>query len=387
MSGSRKRVVVVGAGPMGLAAALGSVRRGFDVAVLERVRVGESMRGWGETRLFTPFSMNVSAEIRQALGESGPPDDALLTGREMAERVLVPLAGSPPLSGRVREQSAIIAVGRDGLTRTDFARHPVRSEKPFRLLVESSAGDETMEADVVLDASGAFSRPNFAGRGGLPARGERTLGARVVRTLGDLAKRRESFAGRSVLVVGNGHSAAHAVLSLAAGGSGVSRVVWAVRTGNRRPCEEVARDPLPERERVARSANDLAADPPPALTVRRRTSLSALKPDRDRILAVFSDGGEETVDEVVALTGYRPDFSHLSELALELSPVTGGGARLALALAGVSDCLSTPSVGLGDLASGEPGFFFVGSAGYGRNRTFLMQAGLAQIETILDSIA
>jgi hypothetical protein len=39
-----------------------------------------------------------------------------------------------------------------------------------------------------------------------------------------------------------------------------------------------------------------------------------------------------------------------------------------------------------DLASGEPDFFFVGSRAYGRAPSFLLQTGLAQLDTILDSL-
>ncbi|HET7451582.1 MAG TPA: NAD(P)-binding domain-containing protein [Thermoanaerobaculia bacterium] len=383
-----KRCVVIGGGPMGLAAALGAVHRGFDVTVLERGRVGESLRGWGDTRFFTPFAMNVGDDVREALGAFRPPDEALLTGPEMADRVLVRLAESAPLAGRVREGCAVVAVGRSGMTRSDFAGHPLRAERPFRLLVESGRGEETIEAEVVLDASGAFTRPNFAGRGGLPAPGERALGGRIVRNLGDLASRREAFAEKTVLLVGHGHSAAHAVLALAeAAKPPAGPIVWAVRSPNLRPCAEAARDPLPERDRVARSANDLAASPPRCLTVRRRTTIAAFASEGERIRIRFAGGEDAVVDEVVALTGYRPDFSHLSELALELSPSTGGPARLSAALGGVADCLSIPSVASSDFATGEPGFFFVGSASYGRNRTFLLRTGLGHLAAVLDSIA
>lgn len=383
-----KRCAVIGGGPMGLAAALGAVRRGFDVTVFERGRVGDALRAWGPTRFFTPFSMNAGDDVREILGARRPSDDALLTGPEMADRVLAPLAAFPPLDGRVREGCAVVAVGRSGLTRTDFAGHPLRGEKPFRLLVESDRGEETVEADVVFDASGAFARPNFAGRGGLPAPGERALGGRVVRTLGDLAAHGSALAGKTVLLAGHGHSAAHAVLDLAEGAAREGgSIVWAVRSPNRRPCAEVARDPLPERERVARAANDLAAAPPSGVTVRRRASIASFSPEGDRIRVGFAGGDALLVDEVVALTGYRPDFSHLSELALELSPATGGPARLAAALGGVTDCLSVPAVDAAAFATGEPGFFFVGSAAYGRNRTFLLQTGLLHLAAILDSAA
>ena len=95
---------------------------------------------------------------------------------------------------------------------------------------------------------------------------------------------------------------------------------------------------------------------------------------------------EAEVDEVVSLTGYRPDLSFLSELALEVSPSSEGAMRLTRALANVTDCLSVPAVAPADLASGEPGFHLAGAKSYGRSRTFLLQTGYAQIATMLDGM-
>lgn len=370
---------------MGLAAALTALARGDDVTVLEAGRVGDALRAWGaDFRFFTPLAMNVPPEVRRLVAGL-PPDEALLTGPECGDDVLAPLAASPPLSGRVREGCRVAAIGRSGLTRGDFAGHPIRGERPFRVLAVGAGGEEsTLEADVVLDASGGQARPNWTGRGGIPAEGELALGERIARGLGALAAVRGRLAGRTVLLVGHGHSAAHAALLLAAPpASAAGRVIWSVRTPNRRPIVEVAADPLPERARVAAAANDLAESPPPNLTVRRRSSITALRPEGAEIVAEFFGGDTARVDEVVSMTGGRPDHSFLSELALEISPSTEGTARLAAAFSGVTDCLAVPAVGAGDFATGEPGFFFVGSKSYGRSRTFLLRTGLAQIEAIL----
>jgi len=107
--------------------------------------------------------------------------------------------------------------------------------------------------------------------------------------------------------------------------------------------------------------------------------VQALEPGRARL------SGDRTVDfdELVALTGYRPDHSFLTELALEIAPATEGTARLAAALTRVTDCLSAPSLRPDDLASGEPGFHLAGAKSYGRARTFLLRTGYQQLETML----
>ena len=146
----------------------------------------------------------------------------------------------------------------------------------------------------------------------------------------------------------------------------------------------MANDPLIERRRVVAQANDLAADPPAFLKVERRAGLEAIEAANGHLGVALSGNRRGEFDAVVGLTGYRPDLSFLSELALEISPATEGAARLGRAVAGVTDCLSVPKVGPEDLGTGEPGFHFVGIKAYGRLPTFLLQTGIAQLESVLE---
>jgi threonine dehydrogenase-like Zn-dependent dehydrogenase len=381
-----KTVVVVGAGPIGLEAALGALERGFAVTVLEKGRVGENLRHYGAARLFSPFAMNVSPRAKALLGPSVPGPDELLTGAEMAERVLEPLARAPLLAGRIRTGHAVTAIGRARMTRRDLPGHPLRAERPFRILMETSRGEEVMEADLVLDASGVYGRPAAVGVGGIPARGERGLDGALIQRLDALQAALPALAGKDVLLVGHGHSAAGALAAIEAL-SDPPRVRWATRSPNRRPCVEIADDPLPERARVTTHANDLAADPPGFLTVERRAAVEAFAPSGGRIAVTLSGGRSGVFDAVLGFTGYRPDLSFLSELALDVSPMSEGAAGLARALAGITDCLSPPALRPADLDSGEPGFHLVGAKSYGRLPTFLLRNGFDQLETILDRLA
>jgi hypothetical protein len=374
---------------MGIAAAIGAADRGADVTVLEQAEVGASLRSWGPTRFFSPLHMNVSARMRELLGgDMGgdmPDPDALLTGPEYVDRVLLPLVEREPLRGRVHTGHAVAAVGRRGLTRTDYAGHPLRAERPFRVLCEN---DATFEADVVLDASGGLTLPRPMGVGGLPPRGESRLSHRPIRTLGELATQLDSLRGKRVLLLGDGHSAANAIglLAALAQESPSTRIVWATRAANRRPCEEVPNDPLPERRAVVDFANALAEHPPEYLRVERRAMIEAVAQNNGHVDITLTGGRTVQADAIAAFTGYRPDARFLSELTVETSPVTEGGARLYRAISSITDCLSIPAVKPQDLQSGEPGFYFVGSRSYGRSNGFLLRTGLLQLETILANL-
>jgi thioredoxin reductase len=386
---SGRRLLVIGAGPTGLAAALGGTRLGWDVTVMEQGEVGSSMRQWGPTKFFSPLSMNLPPGAGAILGSTLPAGDALLTGPEFVESVLVPLVKSDSLAGRIKLGHRVAAIGRSGLNKGDFVRHPIRAERPFRVLVENPAGEQTFEFDAVIDASGTYGQPVSAGVGGVPARGERGAAGRLIRTLGTLDDRFHQLAGRTVLMVGHGHSAANAILRLArlAEEAAETRVLWATRSLNRRPCVEVASDPLPERQKVVFGANQLAMQPPGWLQVERRATVEAIAwGDAGKFRVNVAGSREFLVDEIVALTGYRPDLSILSELTVGIDPATEGSAGLARALSNVTDCLSVPAVAPADLDSGEQGFYLAGAKSYGRGRTFLLQSGYAQLETILNRL-
>jgi hypothetical protein len=189
------------------------------------------------------------------------------------------------------------------------------------------------------------------------------------------------------LLIGHGHSAAHAIAMLdqLATEASATRVVWAVRVAHARPCCEVANDPLPERQAVVEHANRLAQAPPAYLRLERRAHVERFDQQGDAWAVTLSGERSVVVDTVVALTGYRPDLAILSELALEIAPATEGSARLARALTQMTDCLSVPQLSDADLQSGEPGFHLIGAKSYGRARTFLLQTGIGQLQRILDS--
>lgn len=373
------RLVVIGAGPSGLDAALRGVDRGWEVTVLEAHAPGHHQRQWGWVRLFTPMSMNCSPLAREVLGARAPSPDALLTGEQYAAQVLAPLAEH--LGDRVKAQHKVISVSRRRLLRSELPNHPLRAKRPFELLVETPQGERVFVADGVLDATGIYATPRWMGRGGAPVPGERA--ARVTRHMPNIEAEPDRWRDARVALVGNGYSAATTLRALAAlrAEAGGGAVAWLVPDDRAKPVDEVAQDPLPERQAVSAAANALATHPPPWLTVHRRAVIHAIS-DGALDISVRAGACRVPFDEVVSLTGFGPSPELLSEVAVELDPNFGGGRGLAQALARVTDCLAKVEVSASDLGSGEPDLYLVGHRAYGRRNTFLMQSGLEQLDVI-----
>jgi thioredoxin reductase len=379
---------------MGFETALRALDRGFEVTMLEAGRIGENIRQWQHVRFFSPFDMNISSRVRQALSDKLPPDDAILTGGEFVEAVLEPLSRLPELKKKIHCGQRVVAIARAGLGKMGLPGHPLRAERPFRILTEDIEGRERIfEADLVFDASGVYGQPNWAGTAGMPAPGERQLGNRIVHHLRDFdGSEFQRWAGKRILLIGHGHSAAHAVITLTnlMKREPSTQVIWTVRTDRTKPVVEIPDDPLPERAAITDAANALAQNPPSSLRIFRRATVEAFatppesqpaKPITVK-LKVWRNFEEVEVDEVIALTGYRPNLAMLRELTAEFSGVSEGGRGLYRALTNITDCLARVEVKPQDLQTGEPGFFVVGMKNYGRNSGFLLRSGIEQLEAI-----
>ncbi|MET8121944.1 FAD-dependent oxidoreductase [Micromonospora sp. NPDC005189] len=385
-------VVVIGAGPTGLAAAAHLHERGLTFTVLEAGDTpGAAVRQWGHVRVFSPWRYNIDPAARRLLDEAGwvaPDLEALPTGAELAGDYLQPLAELPQLKPHLRYGARVEAISRLGL---DRLRTAGRDTTPF--LIRLADGDELL-ARAVIDASGTWRTPNVLGASGLPARGEADVTAYLEHALPDvLGADRDRFVGRHTLVVGAGHSAANTLLSLAelAAAEPGTEVTWAIRTAN--PARTYGggdADALPARGALgARLRAHVDAGRIRLLT---GFSVHALTPADGRVAVVVrhADGGEEsiTVDRIVAATGFRPDHTIAAELRLDLDPIMGATRALApLIDPNEHSCGTVPPHGVDELTHPESGYYAVGMKSYGRAPTFLMATGYEQVRSVVAALA
>jgi NADPH-dependent 2,4-dienoyl-CoA reductase/sulfur reductase-like enzyme len=174
-------VAVIGAGPVGLAAAAHLIERGETPVVLEAgAAVGATVRQWSHVRVFSPWRYNVDPVAVAMLTESGwamPDPDHLPTGRELVTEYLEPLAALPRLRPHLRLGTRVVSVSRRGF---DKLRSDGRDAAPFVLRVLAPGGEEQeVVARAVIDASGTYGSPNPLGADGTPARGEAAARDRV----------------------------------------------------------------------------------------------------------------------------------------------------------------------------------------------------------------
>lgn len=419
------RVAIIGAGPIGLEAALLARQLGHEVQVFEKGRVAENVLDWGHVRLFSPFGMNSSEWGRGALAkrlgpDALPCDEDLLSGREFAERYLIPLSQLPEVAGRIHEQCQVLSINRRHFSKTTGIGSADRGTEPFQLLINQLNEERVELADVVLDCSGTYPHHNWLGDGGQPCVGERHgLSASHYRLP---VIRETEFGDRIVLVIGSGFSAATSVVTLAdlAKRHPHTKVVWLAKSqpgqgGSAGPLARVRNDPLVARDQLATKANELAslgqftrassteAKPHPVVWF-ADVAIKSLNPtqtcqdfsgfdvelDWSRAMGQGSNPPPRlTVDRIIANVGYRPDRSIYEELHVHECYATQGPIKLAAKLLGETspDCLAQTSHGSDVLKNPEPNFFILGSKSYGRNSNFLMRVGIEQAREVLSSLS
>ena len=384
-------VVIIGAGPVGLAAAAHTISRGLTPLVLEAgSRVAEGVRSWGHVRMFSPWKYAIDSAAAGILGRRGwvpPAPDDYPTGNSLVEQYLEPLAASDELAPHIRLGTRVVAVSRQD---RDLMKDAGRQDVPFVVRVQTAHGDADILARGVIDASGTIGKPGALGASGLPAIGEGSAAGHIRYGTPDvLGSERSRYEGRRVLVAGSGHSALNALLDLArlADEAPRTRIVWVIR----RPAigqllGGARQDQLEERGKLGSRVRALLDDGRVELVAGFR--IDRVTSTGDGVVVSAGVRSLPPVDEIVAATGFRPDWNILSEVRLDLDPAVESPRALApLIDPNVHSCGTVPPHGAEELKHPESNLFAIGMKSYGRAPTFLLLTGYEQARSVVSAIA
>jgi NADPH-dependent 2,4-dienoyl-CoA reductase/sulfur reductase-like enzyme len=386
-----KTVAIIGAGPVGLAAAAHVLEQGLRPIVLEAgADIGHSVRQWGHVQLFSPWEYNIDRAVARLLATSGwnsPEPDQYPTGAELFERYLEPLATKTVLASHIHTNSRVTDISRVGF---DKLKTKGREAAPFEIRYQNGQGAKIVRADAVIDASGTWHSPNPAGANGLLAIGEKQTADKIAYGMPDvLGKDRARYAGKTIAVLGAGHSAIGTLTDLAtlAEQSSKTTPIWLLRGDD--PAKAFgggANDKLSARGALGAAFAALVAAG--RIKVESKFRVSHLATDGARLIVGAGSGREVAVDELIVATGFRPDLDFVRELRIQLDPAI----ECPVALAPLIDpnehsCGTVRPHGARELAQAEPGFYFAGMKSYGRAPTFLMITGYEQVRSIAADIA
>jgi thioredoxin reductase len=391
MPQSELPVVIIGAGPVGLAAAAHTLSRGLRPLVFEAgPSVGHGVRQWGHVRMFSPWKYAIdsaSADILRRYNWTPPAPDTFPTGNDLAGQYLEPLAATNELKPHIRLNARVTAVARRD---RDRMKDTGRQDVPFVVRFERDDTESEILARAIIDASGTIGQPGYLGASGLPALGERAAAKQIRYGIPDvLGVDRDRYAGKRILVVGSGHSALNALLDLAtlAGEDSGTHVTWAIRRQTIGQLLGGARaDQLEERGKLGIRVRSLLDQG--QLTLVPGFSIDRVTLTDGRVRVGAGERSLDTVDEVIAATGFRPDWSILSEVRLDLDPAVESPRALApLIDPNVHSCGTVPPHGAEELKHPDGNLFVIGMKSYGRAPTFLLVTGYEQARSVVSAIA
>lgn len=390
----KKKVAIVGAGPVGLAAAAHVLERGMEPIVLEAgPEAAHAVRQWQHVQLFSPWEYNVDKAARRLLAPTGwnsPDPQSYPTGGELIDRYLEPLATKTVLREAIRTSSRVTAISRVGF---DKAKTKGRERALFELRYQNGKGPEVLRADAVIDVSGTWFSPNPAGSNGLPALGEREYGGKIAYGMPDVrGAERVRYAGKTVAVLGAGHSAVGTLIDLAhlAEAAPGTEPIWLLRGADPAKAFGGGRnDKLAARGELGAAFAALVASGKLRVEAEFGVTHISEAENRLRIAAGACCGARSVVaDELIVSTGFRPNLSFLSELRLKLDPAIEAPVALApLIDPNEHSCGTVRPHGARELAHDEPGFYVAGMKSYGRAPTFLMMTGYEQVRSIAAELA
>jgi len=385
-------IAIIGAGPIGLAAASHLLERGENPIIFEAgSEVGYSIKQWEHVQLFSPWQFNIDKASKRLLEQHGwevPEKNKLPTGRELREEYLLPLSLVPDLKSQIKLNTKVVAVSRKNW---DKVKDQNREDYPYILTLEETNGHEyQVEARAVIDSSGTWFNPNPVGSSGTPAPGEVRNQKFISYGIPNVSGReRSEYKNKSVAVVGSGHSAMQVILDLLKLQDEASdtRVHWIMRSTNLTKVfggggndQLEARGELGKRAKQAVEEGLVTLHSPFLL---QRIERSIGMHNLEIIGNVQGKSKSLVVDRIIGTTGFRPDLNIIREVRTAIDPAIESVEDLATLIdPNIHSCGSVPPHGINELKHPDKNFFIAGIKSYGRAPNFLLATGYEQVRSI-----
>jgi hypothetical protein len=402
-------VAILGAGPIGIEAALYARFLGYDVLLFDQGKVAGNVLKWGHVKMLTPFkdnssSLGLRALLAQDENFKPPAADDCLTGHQYATQYLVPLAKTDLIYDGVHVHSRVVSISRVQTQREDDVPGDERGGDEFRLLIDSkSRGLWTARADIVIDTTGNSNSPRgIAPGGGVPLASAESLADIQSGWIDVAGAKRETVLGKKVLLVGSGLSAATiaAAMESVIASDQATQLTWVTLPGEDgkptlRPqsigkrCNEAAAfdqlayNQLLERSKLLLSGTVDGVVPIAAWGI-ERLDRTAEGQTIATLLVGFEETLSRTCDVVIQATGSKPCWDFAEPLRIGRCHVSDGPI-------GVASALASPTgshLGKGyacdsqSLMTTEPNYYVLGSKSFGSISGFLIQDGLMQIRSL-----
>ena len=380
-------VVIIGAGPIGLAAAAHLKSYNLPFIILEKNEVAANVASWEHVQLFSPWEFNIDSAAKQLLENAGwkmPNKNDIPTGKALREDYLLPL--SELFKEQLRMYEEVIAITK---LDTDKMKSTNRVNKPFLLFTKNGQATKTYKASAIIDATGTWGNPNPAVSHGVWLPNEQAAAQKINYQIPNVSANSSRYANKRIAVVGGGHSAINTLLQLVELKEVYpqTEITWILR---KKRVEDAlgggTADELAARGELGLKMKQILLDK--TINVETSFYIQSILEKEEGLILKGTDQKIGPFDELIVNTGNRPDFSFHSELRYKVDPSTEAVSTIASLIdPNFHSCGSVPAHGEKELRQPETNFYIVGSKSYGRAPTFLMATGYEQVRSIVAYLA
>ncbi len=384
-------ITIIGAGPVGLAAAAHLIQYKQKVIILEAgSEVGANILTWKHIKLFSQWKYNIDKAASSLLEKykwEQPNLEEIPTGKELVENYLIPLSRIPDFQEVIALNTKVISIAKKN---TDKMKTANRDNVPYVIYTEHKGTIQAIEARAVIDATGTWGNPNPANSNGVWLESEKYLKKNIFYGLPDiLGESISRYKNKKVAVIGSGHSAINALLELGIlkEKNPATEIIWVIR-------KEQVEDAYGGEDKDALGARGLLGSKIHEMvdkgTVEVYTSFrieQLIKNNNSTINIIGEVKGVKSeikwIDEVIVNTGNRPNYSFLYELRTKVDFATESVEGISpLIDPNLHSCGTVRPHGEQELRQPEKNLYIVGSKSYGRAPTFLMATGYEQVRSI-----
>ena len=380
-------VAILGAGPIGLAAAAHLKSYNLPFIILEKNEVAANVASWEHVQLFSPWEFNVDSAAKQLLENTGwtmPNKNNIPTGKALREEYLLPL--SVLFKEQIRTNEEVVAITK---LDTDKMKSSNRVNKPFLIFTENGQATKTYKASAIIDATGTWGHSNPAVSHGVWLPSEKAASHKINYMIPNLTANSSRYANKRIAVVGGGHSAINSLLQLVELKEAYpqTEITWILR---KKRVEDAlgggTADELAARGELGLKMKQILSDK--TINVETSFYIQSILEKEEGLILKGTDQKIGPFDECIVNTGNRPDFSFHSELRYDVDPSTEAVSKLASLIdPNLHSCGTVPAHGEKELRQPEANFYIVGSKSYGRAPTFLMATGYEQVRSIVAYLA
>jgi len=380
-------IVIIGAGPIGLAVAAHLKTYNLPFIILEKKEVAANVASWEHVQLFSPWEFNVDSAAKQLLENKSwtmPNKNEIPTGKAFREDYLLPL--SELFQDQLRTNEEVIAITK---LDTDKMKSSNRANKPFLIFTKNEQVTKTYKASAIIDATGTWGHFNPAVSHGVWLPSEKAASHKINYMIPNVIDNSSRYSNKRIAVVGGGHSAINSLLQLVKLKEDYAQteITWILR---KKRIEEAlgggTADELAARGELGLKMKQILSDK--TIKVETPFYIQSILEKEEGLILKDTDKKIGPFDELIVNTGNRPDFSFHSELRYEVDPSTEAVSAIASLIdPNFHSCGSVPAHGEKELRQPDENFYIVGSKSYGRAPTFLMATGYEQVRSIVAHLA